>query len=134
MEVDLLRCNSNFSGKPRYDAVMLNDGGNGCDFSFGRLAALFTIQDARLQEPLPLAYVELLDGKVTAKQREKDAVLGFLRVRQSSQRRHVVVFARSIVRGALLVPTFEGKDSDFFVFDVVDGDMFLRIRDTVQGF
>ena len=38
------------------------------------------------------------------------------------------VDARSIIRGVLLVPTFE-KEGDYFVFDVLDGDLFLRMKE-----
>ena len=38
------------------------------------------------------------------------------------------VDARSIIRGVVLVPTFE-KDDDYFVFDVLDADLFLRVKE-----
>jgi hypothetical protein len=38
------------------------------------------------------------------------------------------VDARSIIRGVLLVPTFE-KEGDYFVFDVLDADFFLRTKE-----
>ena len=38
------------------------------------------------------------------------------------------VDAHSIIRGVLLVPTFE-KDDDYFVFDVLDADLFLHVKE-----
>ena len=38
------------------------------------------------------------------------------------------VDARSIIRGVLLFPTFE-KEGDYFVFDVLDADFFLRMKE-----
>ena len=38
------------------------------------------------------------------------------------------VDARSIIRGVLLVPTFE-KEDDYFIFDVLDADLFLCMKE-----
>ena len=35
---------------------------------------------------------------------------------------------KSIIRGALLAPSFDDED-EYLVLDVLDGDMFLRVRD-----
>ena len=82
--------------------------------------------------PYPLALIQPLDAPIHV-QRRKDKDLGFIRVRAKPQQSSEFISVRSIIRGALLVEEFDQKGSgEFLVVDVVDGDMFLRLREKYQ--
>ena len=75
----------------------------------------------------PWAFIQPYDspiGRLTDKEKE----LELLRVRAQPRGSAEFVDARSIIRGVLLVPTFE-KDDDYFVFDVLDADLFLHVKE-----
>ncbi|KAF6754610.1 hypothetical protein DFP72DRAFT_898326 [Ephemerocybe angulata] len=127
-EIDRLRCNPCFSGSPRYDAVMVNNGAGNLPL-VGRLGALFTVEHPTLIAPIPLVYIELYDRSISPVMREKDKALGLFRVRARARSAYTVIRAETIVRGVLLVPVFGEKDGGYFVFDVADGDIFLRVRE-----
>ncbi|KAG2018372.1 hypothetical protein CC2G_007806 [Coprinopsis cinerea AmutBmut pab1-1] len=131
MAVNLLRCNPDYQHHARYDAALLNTDeyiGN-----FARLVSVFTINVPELQRPLPLAFLEIYDGPVTSAQRRRDSELGLFRVcrKPRSGGHFAVVSASLITRGALLVPAFGEKEENYLVFDVSDGDMFLRVKDFI---
>ena len=74
----------------------------------------------------PTALIQPCDAP-TGRLRKKDIDLRFLRVRSKPRNRAEFVSLRSIIRGALLVPAFD-KDEEYLVLDVVDADMFVRVR------
>ena len=74
----------------------------------------------------PTALVQPYDAKVGRLYR-KDIDLGFLRVRAKPISAPEFISIRSIIRGAVLVPAFDKKE-DYLVMDVLDADMFVRIR------
>lgn len=137
-EPNILRCSPSFYRSPRYDSVMIQtDGGHPL---FARLLHLFTV--ANSQDPtsarIPLALILPYDGQVSQDERQQDKFLGFHRVRPKAKPIPEVVFARWIIRGTLLVPAFGDDEdnvsitADHFVFDILDSDMFLRMRDIVR--
>ena len=76
-----------------------------------------------------LALVQPFDEPIASRDRpKKDQDLGFLRVcsRKSSE----FIFVESIVRGALVVTDRDPsrKHDERLVVDLVDTDMFLRLR------
>jgi hypothetical protein len=75
----------------------------------------------------PWAFIQPYDSPIRGlTDKEKD--LELYRVRAQSRGSAEFVDARSIIRGVLLVPTFE-KEDDYFVFDVLDTDIFLRMKE-----
>ena len=119
---DHLRCNPNFQKKPRYDCVIIN---TTTGIIFAKLIFIFTtkIDDTRH----PWAFIQPYDlpiGRLTDKEKE----LELFRVRAQPRGSAEFVDARSIIRGVLLVPTFE-KEDDYFIFDVLDADLFLRMKE-----
>jgi hypothetical protein len=75
----------------------------------------------------PFALVKPLDapvGRTTAKEK----ALKLFRVRARHRRESEFISVRSIIRGAVLAPDSK-RQGDFFVMDVLEGDMFLRLRD-----
>ncbi|KAF6759534.1 hypothetical protein DFP72DRAFT_1100990 [Ephemerocybe angulata] len=130
IESNILRCSPSFYRRPRYDAIMLNDGGS---IVIARLLSLFVVypNDDPASE-VPLALIIPYDTSVPASLKRQDRKLGLYRVRQGLQPKPEFIFARQIIRGTVLVPADE-NGQDFFIFDVLDSDMFLRVR-TMSGY
>lgn len=70
-----------------------------------------------------LALVHPYDGPVNP--RPEDPDLGFCRIRPQPRDKSMVVSARSVIRGAVVVK--DGTREEFKVMDNVDTDMFLRL-------
>ena len=118
---DYLRCTPKFHDRPRYDSVIVETV-NGPIF-----AILICIFDYNIEDrKYPTALIQPCDAP-TGRLRKKDVDLHFLRVRSRPRNRAEFISLRSIVRGALLVPAFD-KDEEYLVLDVVDADMFVRVR------
>ncbi|KAF7334738.1 hypothetical protein MSAN_02372200 [Mycena sanguinolenta] len=103
-DTDYLRCSPSFHNRERYDATLVKTTtGN----IFVRLTFVFTctIED----KTYPFALVQALDVG-TGRRSAKDKALSFHRIR------------------ALLAPDFD-KRGDYLVIDVVDSDMFLRLKE-----
>ncbi|KAF6743131.1 hypothetical protein DFP72DRAFT_1102075 [Ephemerocybe angulata] len=130
-ETNIVRCSPSFHGNPRYDSIIINDPDGPL---FARLLGLFVLKDGAEDRGVPIALILPYDGKVTDAQRRRDERLGFYRVSTQKPRGSApeFVFARTIVRGTVLVPANELK-SEFFVFDVLDADMFLRVQELLKG-
>jgi hypothetical protein len=120
-EKDLLRCNPDFFGHTRYDGAMVL---TATGHIFVQLIYIFEI--SANNKIYPFALVQPMDapvGVISAK--EKALKLFRVRARQASE----FIPVRSIVRGAVLVPDSDPeRKGDFFVMDVPEGDMFLRLR------
>ncbi|KAJ7351162.1 hypothetical protein DFH08DRAFT_992342, partial [Mycena albidolilacea] len=120
-DVDFLRCNPCFHGLARYDAALVKTmQGN----IFVRLVYVFTFEiDGRRH---PFALVQALDVGIPQRY-TKDRVLSLYRVRQREREKCEFISVHSIIRGALLVPDFEIQ-GDHLVVDIVDADMYFRIK------
>ncbi|KAJ7824744.1 hypothetical protein B0H14DRAFT_3110853 [Mycena olivaceomarginata] len=120
-EKDLLRCNPDFFGRARYDGAMVL---TATGHIFVQLIYIFEI--SANNKMYPFALVQPMDapvGVISAK--DKALKLFRVRTRQASE----FIPVRSIVRGAVLVPDSNPeRKGDFFVMDVPEGDMFLRLR------
>ena len=57
----------------------------------------------------------------------KDKLLGLRRVKEQDRKKSEFISVHSIIRGAVLVPDFD-KPNEFLVFDILDGDMKLRLN------
>lgn len=126
---DLLCCNPSFHRRPRYDcAIMHIATAEGDGAMFARILTMFTCTAHVRIYPIALvqAYdVEIPDAEIP----QKDQDLELFRVRARPREETELVSIHSFVRGALLVPDFD-TEGDYFVFDVLDGDMFLRVKFT----
>lgn len=101
---------------------------------FARLCFLFSLSASRHSEPIPLAVVLPYDGKVDRRIREQDwESFELFRVKEPLNAQPEIVFARSILRGGVLVPTGDEMEKErpkeLYVFDLIDPDMFLRMRE-----
>lgn len=119
MKITRLRCSPSFFKRPRYDSVLTQDANGGPVFM--RLLFIFTYQVA--DQVLPLALVQLY---TYVRPSQRDIDLGLIRLRLETTPRFIP--ARSIIRGALIAPTFNPPDNHYHLVDVVDTDMFLRTR------
>lgn len=118
---DYLRCNPRFHGRPRYDGVIVNIGNK---IIFAKLVFIF---ECRFEEVVePLALVLPLDVPTGPRSR-KDKDLGLHRVRAVPRIDCEFIPVQSIIRGAMLVQDQDTPD-EYFVVDVVDTDMFMRMR------
>jgi hypothetical protein len=75
----------------------------------------------------PIALVQVYEQprSVSASLRKKDRDLGFLRLQQSKEE---FVWAQSIIRGAVIVPSYDDRNHSI-VFDILDADMTFRVMD-----
>ncbi|KAK7692929.1 hypothetical protein QCA50_004569 [Cerrena zonata] len=119
---DLLRCNPNFQEKPRYDYIMV-DTGQG--HIYAQLLYMFkcTVGD----NSYPLALIHPYDAGIPGPRRRKDKDLELRRIRPKPQIESEFISLHSVIRGALVVSDFE-TNTDYFVVDTLDTDMFLRLR------
>ena len=76
----------------------------------------------------PIALVHPYDAKMRNRPDERDRELGFYPICERPRKQAEFIAIDSIIRGALLVPDF-AQAGYFFVHHLVDGDMFLRIRE-----
>jgi len=119
---DILRCNPLFYGRKREDTVIIQ--GPPGELWFGRLKALF-----RLASPHPLhkhgiAMVQYFDAS------DSQAATDIrMRTVQESQKTEFI-FLTSVVRACHVIPQFgdNRKPTRYYVNDLVDGDMLLRLR------
>ena len=119
---DYLRCNPNFYGKARYDFVIVDTAPG---IIFAQLLSMFLcVVDNKVY---PLALIHPYDAGIQGPRRRKDKELELLRVRVKPRVEAEFISLHSVIRGALLIQDFD-SDSDYFVVDTVDTDMFLRLR------
>lgn len=130
MKVDHLRCHVSFNNAPRYDCVMLHTSSGPV---FARLVFVFTLAISGIDYPIALVQ-PFARCKPAQNLLKKDQDLRFLRVRQVKEEKTEFIFARSIIRGAVLIPAGdEGlTGSSYIVYDVLDSDMMLRVKSILQ--
>ena len=115
---DILRCNSNVHGVDRSDCVMVNTEDGIC---YARLHLMFTCQ--AFGQEWKVALVTYFDEVKSAK--KAPCGIGMSQVKESSTGDFIIV--ESIIRGAYLSPDAQ-NEGYFFVNDLIDGDIFLRIQ------
>jgi hypothetical protein len=117
---DFLRCSPSFFLRKRYDCVIIHSSDR--DF-FARLLYLFTFSFEGVVLPVAL----VLPFSEISGHRRRDRDLNFHRLRERPRAESIFISLRSISRGAFIVPE-HSRGGDFLVVDVVDTDMFLRIK------
>lgn len=133
LHTDLLRCNPLYwKGKGRFDCVFIDTGSQPY---FARLLFVFTyrvkasediiIPSGQTEVAIPIALIQPFKEITTLRKKDKDLHLHRLQARPPEKA--IFVPARSIIRGAYIIP--EGlREKTSLVVDVVDTDMFLRIN------
>lgn len=119
---DLVRCNPKFHGRPRFDCVLINDE-HGTRIGYGRLAALFSC--SVLGHDFNIAFV--LRSDIVTPASDVDIGLSVVREREIGE----FILVDRIIRAAQLISTFApDHPRDFFLNDLVDYDMILRLDTT----
>ncbi|KAJ3831635.1 hypothetical protein F5878DRAFT_549282, partial [Lentinula raphanica] len=126
LRTDLLCCNPSFHNAPRFDYIMFNSQSGPV---FAQMHFLFVCTVADFEYPIALIQAY----KVVNNRSSHDKDLGLLRVRKL--RETELISVRSIIRGAVLVPASEDplKSDEMLVWDVLDSDMFLRVKKHFPG-
>lgn len=98
--------------------------------TFAKLLFLFKCSINNGKGPYSLALVQKYNMYIPRRERlASDKELGMIRVRSHPRKDSTFIFVDSIIRGAMLVSTFDDRVSDeCFVVDSVDTDMFLRLK------
>lgn len=98
---------------------------------FAQLVLIFSCHacsEVHDSETSPIALVHPYDQEIPARERpRKDKDLELLRFRARPRKECEFIDLHSIIRGALLVSDPDVPDEKFVV-DIVDTDMFLRLR------
>ncbi|EKM75860.1 hypothetical protein AGABI1DRAFT_45711 [Agaricus bisporus var. burnettii JB137-S8] len=133
LKVDHVRCNPQFHGAPRYDCVLIN--GTTENF-FARVLAFFTLTING--HDLSFAYVQPFNPLYQHLNRLiSDRELELLRFREQPEKESIFISIHSIIRGAVMIKAEEGsgaahRGADYFLFDLLDCDMFLRGREILK--
>ncbi|KZP29511.1 hypothetical protein FIBSPDRAFT_727366 [Athelia psychrophila] len=125
---DNLRRNPSFHGRERHDCVILHE--TETTITFAKLLFIFKCSINNGKGPYSLALVQKYNMYIPRRERlASDKELGMIRVRAQPRKDSTFIFVDSIIRGAMLVSTFDELVSDeCFVVDSVDTDMFLRLQ------
>jgi hypothetical protein len=129
LESDYLRCSPLFHNHPRYDCVVVKvSGGLGQPpkFIFAQLCFIFQCNVGTAK--YHMALIQSYDALPGTTYRRRDNALRFHRVRSNPRGFSEFISVESIIRGALLVQAY-GSAEEFLVVDVVDGDMWLRMKE-----
>ncbi|KAJ7897519.1 hypothetical protein B0H13DRAFT_2234374 [Mycena leptocephala] len=118
---DYLRCNPKFHDHPRYDFVLVKTTNEPV---FAQLLYMFS---CKVENKSHLFALVLPLDAPTGNTKRKDKLLRFRRVRGQARKNSEFISLHSIIRGTVLVPD-SGKAGDFLVFDVLDGDISLRLK------
>lgn len=125
---DYLRANPLFHSQPRYDFVLVA----AQKPFFGQLLYVFSCRvnetDYHIALIQPYEVLERRSRPLVDKQ------LGLLRVHRADSRKTEFISLRSVIRGALVVTAELDAPNDRFVVDVVDEDMFLRVKELFPGY
>ncbi|KAJ3832869.1 hypothetical protein F5878DRAFT_591241 [Lentinula raphanica] len=126
--MDILRCNPDFHNRPRYDFIIIQTARDGPVFAQMQYLFVCTVADM----PYPMALIQAY--RVVRSRSSHDKDLGFLRLRKD--RVTELISVQSIVRGAIVIPASDDpmKGDEMLVWDVLDGDMFLRVKRDYPGY
>ena len=119
---DYLCCNPKFHGCPRYDFVIAD---LGQELVFAELVFIFTCKFD--EQTHRLALVQPLKKSSRASVKEADKAASIHRWQARDRKYCEVIPLDCIVRGAVLVkdPKYKG---DYLVINMLDGDMYLRLK------
>ncbi|KAJ7511936.1 hypothetical protein B0H11DRAFT_2268883 [Mycena galericulata] len=117
---DILRCNSCFHTRPRYDSVIYEAQDD--DLVMGQLQLVFRCHLPQ-KVTLDLAMIRPYRKSSWAARTRTDCP-----IREWSPGGVIFVALEHVTRGALLCPIFGAPRQVFYVVDCIDEDMFLRVN------
>ena len=126
LHTDILRCNPLFHGHARHDSVIVDTGGVD-KISFAKLIFMFkcTVFNTVYNIALVRYYHPSPPQSVT----RSDKLTGFQRISLSPPKNAEFLFLNSVIRGAYVAPASDTRPNEFFVNDLIDSDMHIRLRD-----
>ena len=122
---NIIRANPNFHQHPRYDYALVQVNGNECVF----VQVLFIFSTRHLDRNLNLALVLPFDVPKLPANRSRDDALRLTRLCPRRQTETVVINVDTVIRGGLLAPDLASRGGEFLVVDVIDEDMWMRLKD-----
>ncbi|KIJ28811.1 hypothetical protein M422DRAFT_269862 [Sphaerobolus stellatus SS14] len=112
---DVLRCNQDFHGQPRYDCILINTN----PVTFGRIIALFSCHGpGKIRHDI--AFIRILRPSSRKPKTKWEGCKVF------EEKEFDFFLMKYLIRGCHFVPTFDGSDKRYYLNDLVDGDAFLR--------
>jgi hypothetical protein len=129
---DYIRMNQKFHGRERYDSGLFSVYDDGYIFAQVIGVVGVVVDGTEYLMAIILPFDQSIGGETPAESRrlsKRDQDLRFHRCRTRRKADSAVVFARTMVRGALLVPDHgNGYGDEYLAVDVVDADMWLRMK------
>lgn len=129
---DLVRVHTSFHGRPRNDYVLIRV--TTTQYTIGQLLTMFSI---RVEDTVyELAHVLIFDNPIDRRQvlaRRRDKDLRFIRLRVRKRIDSVLIDTQTIERGCLLVQDHGNDPNDFMVIDVIDPDIWWRLKSIQLG-
>ena len=117
-----------FHRQPRYDFVLVN----APTPFFGQLLCVFSCCVNKTD--YPIALIQLYEVLGPHSRPIQDKQLGLLHVCRKDSKTTEFISLQSVIRGALVVSAESGTFHDCFIVDVVDEDMFLRVKHLFPGY
>ncbi|KAK7030283.1 hypothetical protein VNI00_014300 [Paramarasmius palmivorus] len=119
---DYIRCNPSFQRHPRYDFILFSSEDGPV---FGQLQNLFVCKIG--EASYPVAYIQSYRVIHNTRRDRSDKDFGILRIKKDAKE---FISVHSIIRGALVVSASSADrlEEERLVVDVLDSDMFLRIK------
>ena len=123
LETNILRCNPKFNNKPRHDHVLVVTPNGGV--MFAQLIFMFTTSNDNKTDPWVLIHpYDTEVGRPTPLERD----FQLFRIHAKACGSSRFISAKSIIHGVVVVPTHV-KNNNYFVFDLLDDDLFMHVRD-----
>lgn len=121
-----IRANPSFHNRPRYDYALVQVTPNDNKHLFVQLIRSFKVR--YLGQTFSLALVLPFDVPCLQRNRGRDDALRLIRLRPRQRVRSIVIDANTIVRGGLLTPDLDSNGGEHLVIDVIDEDMWRRLK------
>lgn len=112
-----------FHNHPRYDCVIIQTVDK---IIFGQLIYVFSCSIQGADELYPTALIHPFVTPTGAR-RQSDSDFGLIQLRKAPPTSSEIFSVRSIIRGALVVEDSK-RPGDVLVVDIIDADMFLRLK------
>ena len=127
-ESDLLRCSPSFFDAPRYDSIIFHDFGD--TLTFAKLVFAIVCDLPHSRDKIPMLLVQPMQQ---VQRRPMDRELGLYPLKAKPRAQCRFIPLQSLIRGAVLYEDTM-RAGHYFAVDVIDSDMFARVRSCFQGY
>ena len=122
-EYDIVRTHESFHGQKREDSVIWNNAGQQ---AYAKLLLLFKLQVDETK--YSLAFVQDYTAAPSNVLTDDDKATGFQQYSLGAADATRFIFAKDFIRGAFMVNTDDMHGDHYFLNDLVDPDMYLRLN------